>query len=72
MEGDRIAPRIASEQGRRSAVGPKEAEQDADRCRLSRTVRAQESVDLTGRDRELEAVEGAGRTERLYELVYLD
>src|SRR5262249_6503257 len=50
--------RVAPEQPRASAVRPQQAEQDAHRRRLARAVRAEESVDVPGTNREVDSIDG--------------
>ena len=55
---DGVAPRVVAEDGGLAGGGAGEPEQDADGGGLARAVRAEEAVDLTGFDVEVEAVEG--------------
>ena len=55
-----VVPRVAAEQPHGSAVGPQQAEQHADRRGLTRSVRSEESGDISRRDHQVEAVECLG------------
>src|SRR6202044_2444054 len=48
VQGGRVPPGIAAEQGNIAAVLAEQAEQDADRGGLARAVRAEEGVHLAG------------------------
>ena len=72
VQGDGVAPRVAAEQPCDARVGAQPAEQHPDRGRLARAVGAEEAVHLTGRDLQVEAVEGAGLAEGLDQVVNVD
>jgi hypothetical protein len=72
MQLDRVAPGITAEEPRCAGVGAEHSEQDTDRRRLPRSVRAQEAVNFAGAHVEVELVEGAERSERLDESFDLD
>ena len=65
VQRDRVGPRIASEQLDPSAVGPEQAEEDADRRRLAGPVGSEEPVDRPRLDVEVEAVQRRRRPEAL-------
>ena len=67
MQLGRVVPRVAAEQRDVAGVGAQQPEQDPDGRGLPGAVRAEESVHLTGRDLQVETVEGVRGTEGLYE-----
>ena len=64
VDGDRVAPRVAAEQGGRPAVGAQQPEQDADRRRLARAVGPEEAVHLPARRPGGRGRRGRGRGRR--------
>jgi hypothetical protein len=67
-----VRPGVGAEERGRTAVGPQQAEQHTDGGGLTRAVRAEEAVDLTGLDREIETVEGTDRAEGLRQGAHVD
>lgn len=65
VQGDGVFPRVLAEQLGGAGVGAQEPEQDADGGRLAGAVGAEEAVDLTGVDGEVEAVQCVRAAERL-------
>src|SRR5690606_19885448 len=53
-------------------VGAQQARDDAQRRRLACAVRAEQGMQLAGRDREIEAVDGVNVIERLCEAAYFE
>ncbi len=72
VQRDGVGPRVAAEQSHRSRVGARQAEQDADRRRLTRAVGPEEAVHLAIGDGQVEAVKGAHRAEVLRQPPDLD
>ena len=66
MQRDSVAPRVASKQCDLPGVRAEQPEQHTDGRRLARAVRPEKSVDLASLDRQVETVESARRSERLY------
>ena len=62
---DRVAPGVPAEQLGGAGVGAQQSEQDADGGGLPGAVGAEEAVDLTGLDVEVEAVQRVGPAEGL-------
>ena len=67
-----VGPRVAAEQPYLTGVGAQQAEEDAQRGRLPRPVRAEEAVDLAGRHLEVELVKDHGATKGLGEPAEVD
>ena len=67
-----VGPRIAAEQADGPGRGAQESEQDTDGCRLPSTVWAEEAVDLSLCDAEIQTVEGTGPSEVLHQPSHAD
>jgi len=72
MDVDRVAPGIEPEDARRACVGAEQAEQGPDGRGLPGSVGAEEAVDLTRGDGEVESVEGAEPAELLDQAAHRD
>lgn len=72
MQGDRVSPWVSAEHACAAGIRPDEAEQHAERRRLSRSIRPEKPVhSLCGND-EIEPVEGESLAESLHETGGLD
>jgi len=67
VDVDGVAPGVLAEDRDRARVEPELAEQCADRGRLAGAVGAQEAVDLTGADGQVQSVQGGDGAEALDE-----
>ena len=67
-----VGPRVEAEHPRRPAVGADQAEQDADRRGLARSVGPEEAAHLPGLDDQVQPVERGRRAERLGQLPGLE
>ena len=63
MDVDGVAPGVLAEDCDRAGAEPELAEQSADRGRLAGAVGAQEAVDLTGADGQVQSVQGGDGAE---------
>ena len=67
-----LAHDVVAEDAGVAGVGPQECREHRDRRGLARAVRAEHPVDRSGRDPQVDAVDGTGATEGLDEAVGLD
>ena len=67
MQCNGVAPRVTAEQRHVTVVGAEQPEQHANRRRLARAVRPEETMHFTGLDDEVETVQRSRRAERLDE-----
>ena len=72
MELWSLSPGIASEQRGAARIGPQQAQQDSDRCRLAGAVRPEEPVHFSLGHRQIESVQRGCGAERLSEALDVD